>query len=912
MQSLKPMRRTCKPGNPMIGRSFGIAAALAAAGVASAQTVTGTTTVGGSLPFASTDWNSSIVVPKFNNPLVRLDKVQIKFHGIDKGSVRIENQDEGIAQPYSVNIAYSLLLGDAAGNPLLLIHPMAYAKSGSLPVYDGTTDFGGTSGFSVLDLQSEDTGTATLTAAGDVAAFVGTGSLGLPVNAMADAQIIASANVAKSVRNQSAADVQVVYTYSYTPAKVGDKVFFDANQDGVQGSAERGVPGVAVHLLDKDGNVVANTTTDGSGVYGFSGLMPGDYSVKFDLPAGAAFTTQGQGGDANLDSDAGATGGTASFTLHSGEDRKDIDAGLVGKQSIGDRVWLDSNANGIQDGGEPGLVGIGVSLLDTSGNVLGTTTTAADGKYAFNGLLTGSYVVRFDPIGGYLRTTQGVGNDRALDSDADADGKSGVVVLKAGDNRTDIDAGYKGSLMLGDRVFFDANANGLQDANEVGIAGVKVALLNANGTPVLDGNGVAITDVTDSMGGYLFTDLLPGNYKVKFDKPAGYTFSGRDAGVNEALDSDVDGAGLTDVIALTQDNLNVDAGVYGTLCLGDRVWKDLDKDGLQDPCEPGVAGVKVTLLDKSGNALGSTTTNANGYYAFTNLVPGDYTVVFDAPAGYGFTKAFQGTNRAIDSNADPVTGRASVTLGNNDSTIDAGLVGALKIGDTVFLDCDGDGVQDPNEPGIPGVRVTLWGDSNGNGVPDYTLTTTTDKDGHYQFLGLGSGGYYVSINPYDLPRNVVQSTKYGTNLPYVDYGTLGSADNLFFDFGFKPCSAPAACHPKWWSCNTKSWQWDCLWVGGKCHTKTQVCAWMKRDDCGDKSICLYQRLCAAKLNIGNGCNGGKVYTCGKTTLCLKDAIKCADAWMATHPVGCNIKDTHKDWAVICDVFAILDAHCNGR
>ena len=71
---------------------------------------------------------------------------------------------------------------------------------------------------------------------------------------------------------------------------------------------------------------------------------------------------------------------------------------------------------------------------------------------------------------------------------------------------------------------------------------------------------------------------------------------------------------------------------------------------------------------------------------------------------------------------------------------------------------------------------------------------------------------------------------------------------------------------------------------------------MKRDDCGDKSVCLYQRLCSAKLNIGNGCDGGKVYTCGKTRMCLKDAIKCADAWMAKYPVGCNVKEERQGWA----------------
>ena len=101
-------------------------------------------------------------------------------------------------------------------------------------------------------------------------------------------------------------------------------------------------------------------------------------------------------------------------------------------------------------------------------------------------------------------------------------------------------------------------------------------------------------------------------------------------------------------------------------------------------------------------------------------------------------------------------------------------------------------MQDANEKGIPGVKVTLWGDSNGNGTIDFTLTTTTDKDGHYKFLGLNPGYYYVTVNPFDLPRNVVQTTKYGSNLPYTDYARV-LADDCNFDFGFKPYSAPTGC-----------------------------------------------------------------------------------------------------------------------
>ncbi len=77
--------------------------------------------------------------------------------------------------------------------------------------------------------------------------------------------------------------------------------------------------------------------------------------------------------------------------------------------------------------------------------------------------------------------------------------------------------------------------------------------------------------------------------------------------------------------------------------LGDRVWFDANGNGQQDTGEAGVQGVKVTLLDASGNPVGaSLTTDANGNYLFTGLKPGTYSVQFDKttlPAGYSFTSA---------------------------------------------------------------------------------------------------------------------------------------------------------------------------------------------------------------------------------------------------------------------------------
>lgn len=135
--------------------------------------------------------------------------------------------------------------------------------------------------------------------------------------------------------------------------------------------------------------------------------------------------------------------------------------------------------------------------------------------------------------------------------------------------------------------------------------------------------------------------------------------------------------------------------------IGDFVWYDRNGNGVQDAGEPPVAGVPITLsgTDKHGRAISvDTTTDAAGAYRFTSssqagqdaavtdLVSGSYTVTFHKeglPAGMVFTRQHAG-GATVDSDADPSTGVATVTLPDpsptgadgQDLTIDAGIVDA--------------------------------------------------------------------------------------------------------------------------------------------------------------------------------------------------------------------------------------------
>jgi hypothetical protein len=88
-----------------------------------------------------------------------------------------------------------------------------------------------------------------------------------------------------------------------------------------------------------------------------------------------------------------------------------------------------------------------------------------------------------------------------------------------------------------------------------------------------------------------------------------------------------------------------------------------------------VPNVTVKLLNCAGEVLATTTTDANGYYLFAGLMPGEYKVLFVAPDGYVFSLQDQGLDDLLDSDANSMGYTVCTTLvsGENDLSWDAGL-----------------------------------------------------------------------------------------------------------------------------------------------------------------------------------------------------------------------------------------------
>ncbi|MDK9609924.1 SdrD B-like domain-containing protein [Staphylococcus pseudintermedius] len=128
--------------------------------------------------------------------------------------------------------------------------------------------------------------------------------------------------------------------------------------------------------------------------------------------------------------------------------------------------------------------------------------------------------------------------------------------------------------------------------------------------------------------------------------------------------------------------------------LGDKVWDDLNKDGIQDDNEPGISDVKVTLKDADGNVVDTRTTDANGNYLFENVKEGDYTIEFETPEGYTPTVTGQGT---ADNDSNGTSTKVTVKDGD-DLTIDSGFTQVTPEPPT---EPENPSPEQPSEPGQP-------------------------------------------------------------------------------------------------------------------------------------------------------------------------------------------------------------------
>jgi subtilisin-like proprotein convertase family protein len=545
------------------------------------------------------------------------------------------------------------------------------------------------------------------------------------------------------------------------PVEIGNRVWLDANQNGIQDPGETAISGVMVELYQGT-TLIDSATTDANGHYYFSSASgTSTAGHRFDLAlqyetnyevripnitganqqtplAGLTLTevddaTASPGGSDLNDSDGAANGDHASVNLTiggPGANNHTYDFGFFAAvtYSLGNQVWWDGNNDAQIDSNETGIVGVALTLYDPNGTPsnkvddlpIAQATTVAGGLYLFANLQPGDYYVGVDP--------------------ANFTGSGVLVGYITSNENLDED---------------DPNLD--QDNND---NGMDMAGLIASGIVTL-GPGEPTAEDPD----------------------------------NDPNTPD------------SQENLTVDFGFFRPLTLGNRVWLDDGRgggalnNGVMDGSEPGITNVVLHLLNANRqpvlNANGqpvTTTTDANGHYLFVELSPVDYIVCAAASnflAGAPLSGLISSVPTEGDPDADgdrndngvnnpapsqnglcsaPITlaytseptgetdlgalGSGPAANNNSNLTVDFGFFPPMTLGNRVWLDNgvggggNDNGNMDGAERGIAGVLLRLLDSNrqpvlNASGQP---MTTTTDANGHYLFIDLTPGQYIVCVD----------------------------------------------------------------------------------------------------------------------------------------------------------------------
>ncbi|MHB8714067.1 MAG: SdrD B-like domain-containing protein, partial [Trichloromonadaceae bacterium] len=483
--------------------------------------------------------------------------------------------------------------------------------------------------------------------------------------------------------------------------------------------------------------------------------------------------------------------------------------------SIGDYVWLDSNRNGIQEAGEPGINGVKVLKITSSGSIHSVTTTTggpnnAPGYYKFSNLGNGTYTIKIDrnnspSLTDLFESPVLIGDDREKDSDSHFG--TSVTISTAAQNHLGIDFGYYSPCTgkIGNYIWVDTNRDGIQNDGSTGLNGIRVSLANDLGTIIA--TTTTTGGPTCTPGYYAFSGLCQGNYTVQVDLSspslAGLVPSptGQDT---PATDSD-DPSGTS--VALTTDaakDLTIDFGFYSpcTASIGDYVWLDSNRNGVQDSDETGVNGVTLLLATPSGQILEATTFTGGpgdspGYYSFNGLCSGNYTLSVypdSGPlAGLAPSPTGQGSQDADSNNPNntPITIPTDKTA---DYSYDFGYFSpcAGSIGDYIWMDQNANGIQDIGETGINGVTVLLEDGIN----PPKPMTTFTggpnQAPGYYNFGGLCAGDYIVEVDLTSAPLEGLAPSPTGKGTAATDSNSSPAAvvlpndtsNDPRIDFGF--------------------------------------------------------------------------------------------------------------------------------
>jgi len=490
--------------------------------------------------------------------------------------------------------------------------------------------------------------------------------------------------------------------------------------------------GVSIELVGPGGVTIASTTTGLDGQYRFEDVPKGIYSIIEVTPEGLIDGRAHVGRIGGLEVGVAIGGGLIrDIVLPAGATGTRYDFCEAAPAQISGYVYHDRNDDGRRDDGEEAIPGVTLELVNPSGQVVATTQTDHQGHYRFTDLLPGNYSIRQIQPSGFLdgRDTAGTIDGVPVGAAVNPGDLITSIAIRQGQTGIDYNFGELRPATLSGRVHVDANGDCLYDPGELLLSGVMIRLINASGVEIASTS-------TNAQGVYTFTDIPPGTYTVIQDQPEGY-FSGtaRPGSAGGIKESNNRIGSIT--LGSGEVAVDYDFCEKPPAEISGYVYVDQNNNRRRDHGEPPIAGTRVDLIDSSGRQVATTTTDASGFYRFTFLPAGQYTLRQTQPDGYLQGSQQAGSGGGDDSLQDVIS-HVPIAFGAILTEYNFGELLPSSISGYVFVDGNGDCYRQDDEPGLSGVLIELF-----NGAGQLVTYTHTNGQGFYQFDGLAPGQYRI-------------------------------------------------------------------------------------------------------------------------------------------------------------------------
>lgn len=493
-----------------------------------------------------------------------------------------------------------------------------------------------------------------------------------------------------------------------------------------------GLENVNIELLDEQGNPVSDYTiavTDANGAFSLKGALPDTYSLRYTLPEGTAFSRPFQD-EMVFVSDP--------FAVKSNDVLEQETLYAVKTGTLSGKAYSDLNADGMFGEQDAPLTNASITLTAADGTIF-TQQTDSEGNYRFEKLRPGNYEVKAQlPEGYYVSFTE-----KGLTPAVLSNLSENTLALAMGEKvEKDIAASPAAAVFV--TAYYDNDLSRTFGDTDSPYQFSAITLTHEN-------TGETFELVSDEKGASTLPEAFYGTYRFSITLPEDH--------IVYAPESTQAGDVWQGTFHVLEQNtvFNLGLAQYGSF--SGTVW---NLGGGND----NVSGVALSLLDASSNQqIAATSTNAQGDYRFNNLLPGQYILKAKLNPGFRYARSLDTAMRpsiitSDSGNVSHESGQSesfTLLMGEHKVQQDIGMGATGKLGDIAWLDLDQDGMQDTNEPGVPGLTIRLYQ------YGQLAAETTTDAYGRYLFQELYPGEYTLEV---EMPAELT-TTKQQTTFPLV-------------------------------------------------------------------------------------------------------------------------------------------------